>query len=781
MPVTLSLSWCPSWFRPFFLPAFLCTGVFLCHEQAGAVPVSRIEVEGVQRMDPEMVQSACGDVTGRELSETDLGEVVRTLFKTGLFSDVHVQARNHVLVVRVTENALVNQVAFEGNRKITDDILKTEVNIKPRDVYTLARTQQAAQRIAELYRVRKGMYSATVVPKIIRLPENRVDLVFEIREGPVTRVRKIVFQGAKAFGASTLKGALYTQESHWWRFFASDDTFDPQRLSADKDALRRFYVNRGYADVQIRSAFAELASDHGAFTITFVLDEGPRYRLAGVDVVPAAGPSAARDVPVGPLQKEVTLKAGQWYNAEKVEDQGQVLTDWLSQKGFPFLEARPRVEKEAPEKPGSPPRIRLVYDIQEGQKTWVERVEILNNVRTVDYVIRRELPISDGDALNASKMARARKNVLDLGFFNNVEVTPEPGSRSDRKIVSVRVDERSTGELGLGVGGSNIDGAMMKVFFHETNFLGKGQDLSMDAMMAKRRKELEFSWTEPWFMQRPLVFGVDLSHTRLNRQHESSFNHHRTGGRVRLGYQLSEPLSHQVYYSIYRDRLTGIDPSKAATAIIQETRSSVRSAVGHDFFYDKRDSKFDPTSGYYLTLGQDWCGLGGTIKYLRHRAGGGAYYPFHDKLTGSLKIKAGTMQGLQGQRVPVVDRFSLGGPLTLRGFAFEGIGPRDIKSKNALGGLNSFQFSAELTTPVTAGKDFNLKGHVYTDGGVVWSAYKNTAGSIYDDKMIRLSVGTGISFRVPMLGDIGLFLSRPLRKKPYDDLERFQFRIGRFF
>jgi outer membrane protein insertion porin family len=404
-------------FGAVFIAPFLSMGSAMAQQSGFVVKATEIRVEGSQRIEPETVRSYVSIRKGDPITAKGMDDALKKLFATGLFADVVVRQQGTAVVIRIVENPIINRIAFEGNRRITNEVLRDEVKLRPRVVYTRSRVQSDVQRVIDVYR-RSGRFSATVEPKVIQLPQNRVDLVFEVKEGPITEISRINIVGNRKFSDSKLREIIRTKESAWFRLLSSDDNYDPDRLTFDRELLRRFYLSKGYADFRVVSAVAELAPNREGFFITFTIEEGERYRFGKVDVV-----AALRDLSVDQLRQHVKAKEGDWYNADLVEEVIGKLTDVVGTLGFAFVDIRPQVDRNRKEK-----KINLTFRIQEGPRVFVERIDIKGNVRTIDPVIRREMPLVEGDAFNTSKIRRARKRINNLGFFEKVEVTNVPGS-----------------------------------------------------------------------------------------------------------------------------------------------------------------------------------------------------------------------------------------------------------------------------------------------------------------------------------------------------------------
>ncbi|MEX0697658.1 MAG: outer membrane protein assembly factor BamA [Dongiaceae bacterium] len=727
-------------------------------------PIAAIRIEGSQRIEPETIRSYMQLVPGDPFESERIDRALKSLFATGLFADVTLRREGAALVVQVVENPIINQLAFEGNRRIDDETLEAEVQLRPRVVYTQTRVQSDTRRILEIYR-RSGRFAATVEPKVISLEQNRVDLVFEINEGEVTEVRRIDFVGNTAFGDGTLRGEIITRESAWYRLFSTVDTYDPDRLTVDREALRNFYLKEGYADFRVVSAVAELSPDRDAFFITFTVEEGERYRFGQVDLQ-----TALKDLDPERLRAEISTRDGDWYNAEEVEDSIARITDVVGELGYAFVDVRPRVERDRENKV-----INLTYDVQEGPRVFVERIDISGNVRTLDKVIRREFRLVEGDAFNTSKIRRTRQRIQNLGFFEAVDIRTVPSDSPDKTVLEVEVQEQSTGELSFGVGFSTAEGPLGDVSVRERNLLGRGQDLRLGFVISGRRSQIDLSFTEPYFLDRPLAAGFDVFRTDTNRR-ESSFDEKNLGGGLRFGYDITEFLRQTVRYTISRNEILDVD-SDASVAIQQQRGTTISSVIGQDLTYDRRDNRLDPREGYFVRLRNDLAGLGGDVSYLRSRLGGGYYQPLGGDFVAALLGEIGYVFGI-GEDVRITDNFFLGGN-SFRGFQTAGIGPRDVVTEDALGGNKFFVGTTELSFPLGLPEEFQIRGRVFSDFGTLTDSDFKSASSV-DEASLRISVGTGLSWKSP-LGPIAVDFAVPVIKESFDQLELFRFSVGTRF
>lgn len=735
-----------------------------------AVTISAIRVEGTQRIEAETVRSYLSLAVGEAATAAKMNESLKSLFDTGFFADVKMQIDGTTLVVKVEENPVINRVVFEGNTAVDSKDLEKEVQMRPRQVYTKSRVKDDVKRLLDVYR-RSGRFAALIEPKLIALEQNRVDLVFEITEGERTGVRRVGFVGNTIFSDDELREAINTRETAWWRVFTSADFYDPDRMNYDKELLRRFYMNAGYADFRVPAAKAELSQDRKDFYITFTIEEGQRYHFGKVDVT-----TGLRNIDLNSLKAMVTARQGEWYSAEKVEKSVALLTNAIADLQYGFAQVQPKVTQNKENR-----TVDVTFVINEGPRVFVQRIEIKGNTRTLDRVIRRQMKLSEGDAYLISNVKRSEQNIRDLGFFEDVKVTNTEGTQPDQSVINVDVKEKSTGEISIGAGFSSTDGALGDFSIRERNLLGKGQDLRFGVQASARTQQYDISFTEPYFLERDLATGFDLFRVTRDNQDTSSYDEARNGGNLRMGYALSEDLRQRWTYGLSRTEITNV-PSTASRYVREQEGSTLTSMVGQELMYDKRDSKLNPTQGYYIRLNTDIAGLGGDTQFIRGRVAGAYFIPVSEKWTLTLGSEVGYIKGL-GQDVRINDRFYLGGE-NLRGFEFAGIGPRDMTggADDALGGNRFARARAELSFPIGLPEEFGVKGRMFTDAGMLDDVDVSPlpGDDIRIDSALRASAGIGVTWASPF-GPIGIDLAQPILKKDYDKTEFFRFSFGTRF
>jgi len=704
-------------------------------EQGPAPVIQAIRVSGNQRIEPETIASYlvvnAGDRADPQL--LDLG--LKTLFNTGLFADVKLEMQpDNSLLITVLENPIVNRVILEGNRRVKEDKINKEVKLAARAVFTRAKAQADVQRIIEVYR-RGGRFAATVTPKIVPLEQNRVDVVYEIDEGPKTGVAKINFVGNKNFTSGELRGALLTKESRWWRFFSSNNNYDPDRLEYERDLLRQFYAKNGYADFQVISAVAELTPDRKEFFITFTVDEGVKYTIGEVKVK-----TSLAKLDENALENFVPIKPGEVYNGERIEKATETITFATGASGYAFVDVQPRLERNRDTR-----TIDLTFQVNEGPRVYVERINIKGNTRTLDKVIRREIRVAEGDPYNKVLIDRSKSRVKALDYFTEVEITERPGTAPDRTELDVSVEEKATGSFSVGVGVSSTENFILDFSIEERNLMGRGQFLRFRVQSSSRTRLVDLRFTQPYFLDRNLAAGVSLTNQRTNFR-ESGFIRDRYGFGLSAGFQISEFWRGNLQYQLARDKVnfdrdnfafqtggqvddgtdltnlfvTGAtipdliplfvtpDGTVTTTPTGQRLRDAnddpqsqyiaftcdllvqafsptcesqgtfVSSIIGYSVGMDSRDDPIDPKRGMRLSLAQSVAGLGGDVKYIRTEASGAIYRPLFAGLVGKFQLRGGYTDGFGGDPVRLQDRFYEGAD-SFRGFEVAGVGPRYLQ------------------------------------------------------------------------------------------------------
>ncbi len=737
--------------------------------------IASIRVVGNERIETGTVSSYLVVQPGDAFDPDKLDRSLKSLYATGLFSDVTITRDGSTLVVRVAENPVINRIAFEGNKKLTDANLRAAITLKPRAVFTPALAQAERQRILDAY-AKKGRFGARVEPKVIQLDQNRVDLVFEIDEGVNTYISRIAFVGVHEFSENKLREVVSSREEAWWRFLSSTDSYDPERLVYDRELLRRFYIRNGYVDIDISQPTAELAPDRSAFFVSYTVNEGERYRLGKVDIK-----SNLRNLDPADLQSTVDVTEGDWYDGTEIETINESLGDAVRARGYAFVDVRPDVR---PNKQTH--TVDVTFNVGEGPRVYVERIDIVGNVRTKDKVIRREFRLAEGDAFNSQLLRRSRQRLDDLGYFNTATVTSAPGSQSDKAVVTTTVDEKATGELTIGGGYSSDAGALLNLGLREKNLIGTGVDAGINGVLAQKQTQLDLSLTDPYFLDRNLIGAIDLFAIQSNLQNIAQYNERRAGASFSLGYEVNEHLRQNWTYSLVQRNIYNVQDG-ASIYVQDEAGTSLLSQVGQVLALDYRDSRVDPKSGFIVRLGTDYAGLGGDTRFVRSKVDSTYYIPLERTLGDpdymiALSAGAGYMVPL-GQHERIIDRFFLGGD-NLRGFQTGGAGPHAVSGGDSIGGRLIWTQSSEFRFPLPVSPDLGLTGRLFVDIGGLTEASSITRKGNYiqitSDNAPRLGAGFGVSWKTPF-GLINLDFAPIIIKKSYDQSQFFRFGFGTRF
>ncbi|MEM9572489.1 MAG: outer membrane protein assembly factor BamA [Pseudomonadota bacterium] len=750
--------------------------VFKANAQA-VETIRQIQIEGNQRIEDRTVQSYLLVSPGDPFDPSRIDLSLKTLFATGLFADASFEKSGTDLVVRVVENPIINRVIFEGNRALDDDKLREEVQAAPRGIFTAARVQADVQRILELYR-QSGRFSATVEPQYKPLDQNRVDLVFVMTEGPVTGVRAINFIGNDAYTDRRLRSEIVTKQSRWWRFFSSNDNYDPGRLEYDRELLREFYQNKGYYDFRVISAVADLTPDREDFYITYTIDEGEPYTFGEVEVETALDKLSSEG-----LKRAVPFRDGDQFRGDLIENTIDTLTYAAGIAGYAFVDITPRLEADPETR-----KVNVTFAIDEGPRVYIERININGNTQTLDRVIRRELRVAEGDAFNRVLLDRSRNRVRALGYFEEVEITEKAGSRPDRTVVDLDVKETATGELSFAAGFSSVDSFLLDLSVTQRNLRGRGQTFVGRISASDRQQFVDVRFQEPRFLDRNLSAGLEIFSSRSDFLDVSDFESETIGAGFNFGFPVSENTGLQLRYRLQSDEInvedrnvviddaTGVlaleertfdngtpdDPSDdivrdvpidptmppfpvgtslvdqcspqflARSSICRSERADITSLIGYSFNWDRRNDPIAPTGGFDFSLSQDFAGIGGDVQYLRTEVTGATYRGIFPGVRASVRLSGGVIEPLgDDDGVRINNRFFRGGS-SFRGFDVAGLGPRiidtladsegniiDIKALNSLGGKVYYQGTGELTVPNYLPEEYGIRTKLFIEAGSV--------------------------------------------------------------
>jgi len=725
---------------------------------------SSIVVQGNRRIEADTIRSYFKPGAGGHLDSAAVDAGLKALYATGLFEDVKINQSGGKLIVTVVEAAVINRIDFEGNHRIKDEQMTEEIQSKERGPLSRASVQADTQRIIEIYQ-RNGRFDVKVTPEIIDRPNDRVDLIFKIDEGEKTGIKHIVFVGNNSYPAWRLKEVIKTSESNWLSFLQTADVYDPDRIEADRDLIRRFYLKHGFADVQVVSATGEYDPAQKGFIVTFTIEEGPVYHFGTIDIQ-----SNVRAIDAATLRSDLLMGSGQTYNGEAIEKTVENITVELARRGYPFGTVRPRGDRNPQTR-----TIGVVFVVDEGTRAYIERINIRGNYRTRDYVIRRELDINEGDPYNRALVDRAERRIKNLNFFKNVKISDEPGSAPDRVVLNIEVEEQSTGDFSIMGGYSTADGWLAEVSVSERNLLGTGRFASAAVTYGQYIRSIELNYAEPYFLDTRSSMGVDLFAKETLANSYLSYGTETLGGTLKWGVPIREDLGFQLRYSAYTTRITlptyldncnNINPDfantfptpaaiAAATGAVPYANTTINclyygqaslpvrvelgqgsyltSMIGYGLTYSTLDNNKSPTNGVYVNFGQDFAGVGGDVAYLRSSVDMRTYYEVVTDLVSILHLQGGDMIGFNkcpaGEctssdgYVRMLDDFKMG-PNLVRGFEPAGLGPRDTTpgtSNDNIGGTMYWGASLEFQYPFYfLPKDAGFRGAVFVDSGSVW-------------------------------------------------------------
>jgi outer membrane protein insertion porin family len=826
----------------FAVPVAATLSAVVIASPAAAQSVSSIQVEGNRRVEVETIRSYFKPGPGGRLDQASIDDGLKALIETGLFQDVRISQPGGRLLVTVVENPVIGRIAFEGNKKVKDEQLTAEIQSKPRGTLSRPMVQSDAQRIAEIYR-RSGRYDISVNPEIIEQPNNRVDLVFTITEGGKTGVKSVDFIGNSAYSSYRLKDIIKTHESNLLSFLGGGDVYDPDRVEADRDLIRRFYLKHGFADVQVVAALTEYDPEKKGFLVTFKIEEGQQYRVATVNFQSSIGTLDGNT-----LSSFSHVYVGSLYNAEALEKSVEEMQIEASRRGYAFAIVRPRGDRNF-----EAHTVSITFAIDEGPRTYIERINVRGNTRTRDYVIRREFDLSEGDAYNRALVDRAERRLKNLDFFKSVKITTEPGSSSDRVILIVDLEEKSTGDFSVSGGYSTTDGALAEVSISERNFLGRGLFAKASVTYGQFARGYSLSLVEPYLLDYRVALGLDFFQRQQLANNFISYGTKTLGFSPRLGFGLREDLSLQLRYSIYQQQIQlpanlancnniiggngllafnpspafiaanpgTVDPTGTGLGCFSDGEASLpvrkelqagqtlTSAIGYSLNYNTLDNNKNPTDGLNIDFKQDFAGLGGDVRYLKSAVDAKYYTPLVADIVGLIHVQGGILNSV-GSDIRMLDHFQMG-PNLVRGFAPNGIGPRDINpfgTQDALGGTKYWGASAELQMPFWfLPKEVGLKGAVYADAGSLWdykgptswaqtgevnvpgcirpttnpvSAGTCTGLNFNDGNLVRSSVGVGLIWASPF-GPLRFDYAVPLTKGANDRVQQFKFGGGTSF
>ena len=769
----------------FLLIAAFLSFVF-CDLPAFSKDITSLVIKGNERVDNDTIISYLSNSSSRKnydnFSKKEIDESLKKLYESDLFSDVQIshpdKANKNKLTIEVKENPLIGDVKFIGNKKVEDEALQSEISLKKRAIFTKSKLQSDLKRINEIY-LKSGRFLVKIEPKIIPKEQNRIDLIFEIFEGPKATISDIYFVGNDANGQgftdSALLDELSTKKSKWYKFFSSSDVYDADRIEFDKEKLRRFYGSHGYADFTAISSIAQITPNKDSFFITFLIEEGIKYKMGEINII-----NHVDKFDASVLKKEILIKKGKFYNSELIDKTIDKMVEKMSEKSYAFANIEPVLKRNKDQK-----IIDIDFVISETPQVYIDQIHITGNTRTLDEVIRRELRFQDGDPYNITRINRSKQRIQNLAFFEKVEFKTKRIGQSDKVDIEIEVKEKKTGELNLGIGYSTVDKATANAGIKERNLFGTGRELGLNLQKSTLRSAAEINYTKPYFMGRPIDVGFDLSKYELSKRNTLVYDQQSDGITLRGDYSITEFLKHQMRYSFSDETISNVDAT-ASQNIISLQGHFKKSTFGHSLLYDKRDSRIDPKDGYYLSLSQDYTGFGGNIDSMKYEGSSGYYLQtFSENYILKFLVRGGYVDGL-GQDVRSNNAFFLGGN-SFRGFRFSGVGPRVITNGsavggNVVGGNIYYMGTIEFRFPLGLPKELGINGVLFSDNGTVKGVdqINHNGNQIADTGSLRSSYGFALAWSSP-LGPISLIFSRTAKKEAFDQAEAFRFSFGTSF
>ena len=749
---------------------------------AAAYVFSNVRIEGNRRIEPQTILTYLNLPRGQNVSEGDLNAALQRLQSSGLFETVEVVPSGSTLVVRVAEYPTINTIAFEGNKRLKDDMLTQVVKSQSRRVYSPAQAEADAAAISQAYAA-QGRLSARVDPRIIRRPDNRVDLVFEIREGDVTEIERIGFVGNRAFSDRKLRNILQTKQAGRLRNFIKRDTFAPERLPVDEKLLTDFYRSQGYADFKVQAVAPEVARDQDAFYITFQIQEGPRYTFGNVTTI-----SEIPGVDAAEFQAQNRVRPGEVYNPTVVDTTIRRMEALALRKGLDFVNIEPRITRN--------PRnqtLDLTFALTRGPRVFVERIDIEGNTTTLDEVVRRQFATVEGDPFNPREIRNSAERLRALGYFKDVQAESRQGTNPDQVVVDVNVEEQPTGSLNFGVSYGVSTGVGFNASLSEKNFLGRGQEVNLSFATGEGSQSSGLTFVEPFFLGRDLKARFQIWYNTTDRLN-SDYNTRSVGFTTGLDFPISDNGRLELRYKLSKDTLFDVDPVQidpdsgeldgSSPILYMEQGGYFTSALGYSYKYDSRTMGLDPLTSYRLNFGQDFAGVGGDVKSVTSTLYAGVESTaWRPSVTLMAEFEAGAVFMLGDDDSRFLDRFTGNGKI--RGFEPNGYGPRDNLAPNedALGGNYFWALRTEMRFPLGLPEEYGVTGGLFADAGSVWGL-DNTAGAygeeVDDGMKVRASIGASVFWTTP-IGPLRFNFAKAVVKEDYDLEQAFDMTLSTKF
>lgn len=760
--------------------AVLTIAIFYNVSSLATEYINKITIQGNNRIENSTIESYLKLRIGDSYDSKKEDEAVKNLYTTSLFENISIKLlKGGNLLVNVVETPFVTKVLYKGNSKIKSTALSKELLTVAGESMSSAKIQLDAEKIKEIYK-RSGRFSTIVTPKIEKLVNNRVKVIFDIVEGPKTTIKTIYFNGNTNYSNNELKSVILTKEKRWFNFFETNDTYDPDRLEYDKELLKEFYQSVGFADFRVISASVELNTTKEYFTLTFSIEEGEKYNFGNITIN-----NKLPNVDVKTIQPFIKVKKGETFSIQALNKIAEQISAHFAGLGYPGISVYHEISNRNPDH-----TIDITLVIDKADRVYINQINITNNLKTQDDVIRRAFKIAEGDIFNRSYIERADRSLRNLDYFEKLLINVTPTTKKDKYDINVEVDEKSTSSMGFDLGYNTSGGMFGRLSFTEKNLVGTGRFLDTGVTVGKKSATYNFGITDPYFLDKDLSLGTNFFVTHVGNgtsflsQGDQNYTSKTIGLKNSLGYDIADDLSHEIDYVIKREVLKS--PTDPKSIFLQSQMGKfTTSSIGQTLTYDRTDSRIIPKNGYVISGTEEYAGLGGNNKYLKHSLDTKYFKSFiNNKLTLKLSGSTGNVIGVAGKSVRISDRFNLG-DYSLRGFAPGGIGPREKGTGEGLGGENYYTFSTELNFPTGLPQEFNLTGAVWMDVGSLWGVKLKSNSiygpdSFYNDKSPRTSVGFGFIW-ITRIAPIRIDWAFPIKKKKYDDTQRFHLKFSTHF
>ena len=722
------------------------------------VSIDKINVNGLQRISLETVISYAEIDIGSIYTEDISNNAVKKLYETQLFSDVSISYLDGTITIIVRENPTINLVLFEGNKSKKDEDLIEEIKLTERSIFSRSKIKEDVKRLLELYQ-RSGRLSATVSPSVELLDNNKVNIIYSINEAEILKVSKISIIGNKAFSDKEIKKVMTTKTPSILRFWSSGGNYDPDRIEYDKELIKEFYNENGYVNFVFTSSIAQLVNSSNKFEIILTVSEGEKHNFGNIKVK-----TKLKKLDATIIQKNLATNEGDTYNSKIIKDSVEFIKNSASAYGFTFIEIDPKMIVDDQNK-----TVDVVFDINEGPKVYVNRININGNTRTIDKVIRREFSFSEGDAYNKFLINYSKDKIRSLNFFDSVEINEERIESSDKLNLNIQVIEKNTGSASLGAGYGDQNGTTLNAGISESNFLGKGQKVKFSTSFSNTQTLYDISMTEPYFYNKDLSVRGDL-YSKLSDPESVNYETETVGVGLSLAFPLSNANRITTKYSLLTSKTTADSDATAYEKLLSGT--STVSMAGYILSLDNRNSPYKPTDGSILTLEQNLAGIGGTSNYLENKITYKRYHKLNNTFTAAIKTQLGSINGYNGKYAPLDQMFNIGGK-NLRGFKYGKVGP--ILSTSFTGGNYYYVIATETNFDLPI-DEYDISSSLFIDFGSVWGL-DNRYGSIDDKHKLRASIGINLNWD-SAIGPINFILAEPFMSEPTDTIDKFSFDIG---